>query len=286
MNYSKRVVVEMNSPLKFSWQPELQHSSLVVGWSADASKLGAKVTDYLNKKLGGQSFCEIEPVEFFSLGGVTIEDDLVQFPDSKFYSYPGKNLVVFSGPPPGYQWYKFLNLILDVAENYCHVQELHTIGGMISLWAHTAPRELMGIFNSPELKEALSHYKLAMGLDYETPPGQRPTLNSFLLWAAKRRNIPGVNLWVPIPFYLVPVDDPRAQRRVLEFFNQRFDLGIDFSDLDEEIEQQNQIIAEMRHSFPHIDESISMLESHLMPSEEESQRLVIETEKFFREKRG
>ena len=91
---------------------------------------------------------------------------------------------------------------------------------------------------------------------------------------------------VPIPFYLVSVDDPKAQRRVLEFFNQRFDLGIDFSDLDEEIEQQNQIIAEMRHSFPHIDESISMLESHLMPSEEESQRLVIETEKFFREKRG
>jgi len=265
----------MNSPLKFSWQPELQHSSLVVGWSADASKLGAKVTDYLNRKLRGQSFCEIEPVDFFPLEGVTIVDDLVQFPECKFFLCPEKNLVVLNGAPPRYQWYKFLNTILDVAENYCHVQELHTIGGMVSLWAHTAPRELMGIFNSPQLKEDLSHYKLATGLDYETPPGQRPTLNSFLLWAAKRRNIPGVNLWVPIPFYLVPVDDPKAQRRVLEF-----------SDLDKEIEQQNQIIAEMRHNLPDVDKSISMLESNLRPSEEESQRLVIETEKFFREKRG
>ncbi len=110
---------------------------------------------------------------------------------------------------------------------------------MVSPSAHTAPRQLRGTFNSPELKEALSHYNLGGRLDYETPPGQRPSLNSFLLWAAKRRNIPGVSLLVPVPFYLIAVDDPNAQRRVLEFFNQRFDLGIDFSDLDEEIRRQN-----------------------------------------------
>ena len=165
------------------------------------------------------------------------------------------------------------------------MKELHTIGGMVSLSAHTAPRELLGTFNSPELKKALSHYNLAEGLDYETPPGQRPTLNSFLLWAAKRRNVPGVNLWVPIPFYLVTVDDPKAQRRALEFFNRRFDLGIDLSDLEEEIKRQNQIIAEVRNGFPDIDESIRRLESNLRLSEEENQRLVEEIEKSLKEKR-
>ncbi len=276
----------MKDPLKVSWQPQLQSPSLVVGWSGDAGELGAKVTDYLNRKLGGQSFCEIEPVEFFSLGGVTIQNDLVQFPESKFYACPKNDLLVFKSAPPSHEWYKFLNLILDIAENYCHVKELYTIGGMVSLGAHTAPRELLGTVNSPELKEALSHYNLAMGLYYETPPSQSPTLNSFLLWAAKRRNIPGVSLWVPIPFYLVAADDPKAQRRVLEFFNQRFDLGIDFSDLEEEIRHQNQVIAEVRNSFSDIDESIRKLESNLRLSEEESQRLVREIEKFLREKRG
>ena len=276
----------MIEPLKFSWQPELQSPSLVVGWSVDASKLGAKVTDYLNRKLGGQSFGEIEPVEFFSLGGVTIEGDLVQFPESKFYACPENDLVIFKSTPPSHEWYKFLNLILDVAEHYCHVKELHTIGGMVSLSAHTAPRELLGAFNSPELKKVLSHYNLAGGLDYETPPGQRPTLNSFLLWAAKRRNIPGASLLVPIPFYLAAVDDPKAQRRVLEFFNERFDLRIDFSDLDEEIERQNQIIAEVRNGFPDIDESIKRLESNLRLSAKENQKLVKEIERFLREKRG
>ncbi len=272
----------MKDPLKFSWQPELQSPSLVVGWSTDASKLGAKVTDYLNRKLGGQSFCEIEPVEFFPLGGVTIQDDLVRFPESKFYACPKNDLVVFESVPPSYEWYKFLDLILDVAQHYCHVKELHTIGGMVSLGAHTAPRELMGVVNSPELKKTLSHYNLAGELDYETPPGQRPTLNSFLIWAAKRRNIPGASLWVPIPFYLVAVDDPKAQRRVLEFLNQRFDLGIDFSDLDEEIKSQNKKIAQARDSFPDIDELVRRLESNLSLSGEESQRLVKEIEKFLR----
>ena len=276
----------MKDRLKLSWQPELHSPSLVVGWSADAGKLGAKVTDYLNRKLGGQSFCEIEPVEFFPLGGVTIKDDLVQFPESKFYACPKNDLVVFKSATPSYEWYKFLNLILDIAEHYCHVKELHTIGGMVSLSAHTTPRELLGTFNIPEMKKALSHYNLGGGTDYETPSGQRPTLNSLLLWAAKRRNIPAVNLWVPIPFYLVAVDDPKAQRKILEFFNQRFDLGIDFSDLDEQIRQQNQIIAEMRNGFPDIDESIRRLENNLRPSEEESQRLTKEIEKLLREKRG
>ena len=274
----------MADPLKFSWQPELKSPSLVVGWSVDASKLGAKVTDYLNKKLAGQSFCEIEPVEFLPLGGVAIEDDVVQFPECKFYACPKNDLVVFKSPPPSYEWYKFLSLILDVAEHYCHVKELYTIGGMISLSAHTAPRELLGTFNSPEIKKALSPYNLAGGLDYETPPGQRPTLNSFLLWSAKRRNIPGVSLWAPIPFYLVAVDDPKAQRRVLEFFDQRFDLGIDFSDLDEEIRRQNKKLAEVRSNFPDIDESIKRLESNLTLSAEENQKLVQEIERFIREK--
>ena len=272
--------METIKPLKFYWQPELQSSSLIVAWSVDASGLGTKVTDYLKRKLRGQSFCEIEPEEFFPLGGVSIQDNLVQFPESNFYVCPENNLVIFRGHPPSYEWYKFLNLILDAAEQYCRVKEVYTIGGMVSLGAHTTPRELLGVFNSVELKEALSSYNLADRLDYETPLGQRPTLSSFLLWMAKKRNIPGGSLWVSVPFYLVAVDDPKARRRVVEFFNQRFDLRIDLSDLDEEIRQQNQAIAEMRASSPDVDESISRLESNLRLSDEENQRLVKEIEKL------
>jgi len=272
----------MTEPLRFSWQPDLDNSPLIIGWSADASKLGAKVIDYLNRKLGGQSFCELEPVQFFPLGGVTVEGSLVQFPESKFYSLSGKNLVLFCGDPPAYEWHRFLNLILDTAQHCCQVKELYTIGGMVSLSAHTAPRGILGIFNSPEMKNDLSHYNITREWDYESPPGQRPTLNSFLLWEAKNRSVPGTSLWAAIPFYLVTVGDPRAEKRVLDFFNQRFTLGIDFSDLDEEIRRQNQMIAEVRNDSPDVDEAIRRLESNLSLSEEQTQRLITEIERALR----
>jgi len=265
-------------PFKIYAKPEFQSSSLIVGWAKDAGKLGPKVVDYLNKKLAGQVFAEIEPVDFFPLGGVSIEDDVVQFPESKFYCCQPDNLVIFESGLPIAEWYKFLNLVLDVAEHHCHVKELYTVGGMVSFSAHTAPRELLAIANSPEMKKVLSQYNLARDMDYQTPPGQRPTLSSFLLWIAKKRNIAGASLWVPIPFYLTAIEDPQAGKKTLEFFDKRFNLRIDFTDIDEDIERQNEKIAQARIRFSEIDNYIRRLESNLSLTEQESERLVKEIE--------
>ncbi len=274
----------MREQLKFSGHPELKHPSMVVGWNVDASSLGSRVIEYLNRKLGGQVFCEIEPVDFFPFGGVAIEDNLIQFPESRFYACPKHDMLLFLSDQPSSDYYQFLNLVLDVAGQYYHVKEIHAIGGMVSLGAHTAPRQLLGTFSSPEFKEAFSQYDLTSRLDYETPPGHRPTLNSFLLWAARKRNIPAVSLWVPVPFYLVAVDDTKARKRILAFFNERFELGIDFSNLDEEVKRQEEQLAEIRSASSDIDESIRRLESNLRLPSEESQRLLKEIEKALKEK--
>ena len=101
----------MNELIQFSSQPELRSPTLVVGWTLDASQLGTRVTDYLIRKLGGQPFCEIESVEFSTLGGVVIENDLVQFPETRFYACPDSDLVVLKSAPPSYEWFRFLNLL-------------------------------------------------------------------------------------------------------------------------------------------------------------------------------
>jgi proteasome assembly chaperone (PAC2) family protein len=143
----------------------------------------------LNWKLRGEEFAEIEPEDFFSLGGVAIKGNLAQFPESKFYACQEHELVVFQSGSPGAEWYKFLNSVLDVAEHHCRVNELYILGAMVSFSAHTAPRELLAVVNSAEMKEVLGQYDLARDMDYQTSPGERPTLNSFLLWIAKGRNI-------------------------------------------------------------------------------------------------
>ncbi len=276
----------MNGLFKLFRQSGLKNPSLLVSWNEDVSQIGTRVTDYLSRKLAYQSLAEIEPAQFFPLGGVAVEDNLIQFPESRFYLCPSNELIFLKSDPPSYEWHEFLDLVLDIAQNHLHVKEVYTVGGMVSLAAHTVPRQLMAVFNSSELKQALRQYRLAGELDYKTPPGQRPTLSSFLLWTARRRNIPGVNLWVPVPFYLLAVGDPSAEKKTLEFFHQRFGLQIDLSDLDEEIIEQNAKIAELRQRSPEIDQLLTKLESNLSLSQEENEKLVKEIEEFLAEEKG
>jgi predicted ATP-grasp superfamily ATP-dependent carboligase len=233
-------------------------------------------------KLGGEVFAEIEPLDFFHLGGVSVQDDVVQFPESRFFYSQQKDLVLFKSNVPRSEWHRFLNIVLDVAENYCHVNEIYTIGGMVSLSAHTVPRELLAISNSPKMRGVLGQYGLDKGMDYETPPGQRPTLSSFLLWVARNRSIAAASLWVPVPFYLLPTEDPAACQKSVEFLDKRFDLGLDFKDLDEAVERQNERIARIRFSYPEVDNYIRNLESNVSLSQEESEKLVKEIEEFLK----
>jgi chromosome segregation ATPase len=87
---------------------------------------------------------------------------------------------------------------------------------------------------------------------------------------------------VPIPFYLATLEDICAQKRILDFFNQRFVLGCDLRDLDEQIENQNRMIDRIRDRIPEIDAAITKLENNLRLSEDEIQRLLRETESLFR----
>lgn len=270
-------------PVTIYQEPGLQQSSLVLGWREDAGDLGRRITDCLNLKLKGQKFAEIEPEVFFPMGGVAIKDNVARFPDSKFYFCPNHELVVLQTHSPLAEWYGFLSSVLDVAERHCRVRELYALGAVISFSAHTSPRQLLGIANSVEAKETLSQYDLNRDVDYQTRPGERPTLNSYLLWLARDRNIRAVSLWVPVPFYLAAMEDAQAQKRVLSFLDERLRLGIDFRDLDQEIRRQNEQLARARSHFPQIDDCINRLESNLMLSEEENRELVKNIEDSLRE---
>lgn len=268
-------------PFRIYRQPELKASSLVVGWTEDAGRLGPRVIDYLNRELGGEEFGEIEPTDFFPLSSVSVESDVAQFPESKFYSCAAKGLVTFKSSAPRFEWHRFLQSVLDVAEHYCHATEVYAIGGMVTMGPHTIPRELLGVANCAEMKGVLGQYSLATPLDYETPPDQKPTFNSFLLWVAMRRGLPGAGLWVPVPFYLAAADDPQAWRKMIDFLDRRLGLGIDLTHLDAEVARQNEMLAQLRSGSSDIDSCISKLESNQTPSDEENENLVREVQHLF-----
>ena len=270
-------------PGRIHEKPGLRRSRLILGWREDIADFGHKATDYLKRKLGVEEFAEIDPEDFFYLNGVAVEDNVARFSESKFYICRQHELVIFQSDSPAIEWYRFLNSVLDMAERHCGIGEFYALGAMISLDAHSAPRQLLSVANSPEMKESLSQYELVGEMDYETPPGERPTLNSFLLWVARERNIPGVSLWAPIPFYLTAMGDAQAEKRVLAFLNGRLDLEIDFSDLDREIRRQNEQLARARSRHPSVDDYIKRLESNMVLSKEENGELIRKIREVMRE---
>jgi len=267
---------------KLFTRPKFDSSTVVVVWNQDVGRLGPKVADYLTGQLDGQELGEISPEGFFSLSGITVEDDIAQFPESKFYRCQNEDFVIFRSDIPRFDWYGFINLVLDIAEKYFKIKHIYTVGGMVLPSAHTTPRTLLSVVNSTEVKKILSKYDIVDNMDYETREDQRPTFSSYLLWAAKIRDIPGACLWVPVPFYLMTVEDPQACKKVLEFFNRHLELNINFADIDNEVAEQNKKIAQARSQFPELDGYITKLESNLGLTADEGEKLVKEMDELLR----
>ncbi len=262
--------------VRLSGSPDVKGSVLIVAWAEDASSLGVQVVDYLLQSLDCREFGEVLPDGFFPMGGVNVVDDVARFPESKFYVCDRKNLVIFKSSVPRMGWYRFLSAVLDVAQRDCAVKEIYTMGAMISPAAHTVPRMLISIVNDKEIKAALEPYNVVADNDYETPPGQKPTLSSYLTWLAGQRNMPAVNLWVPVPYYLISTEDPRAVKRLVYFFNNKFDLGVNFTALDSVIARQNNKIALLFEKSPEIKNMVRRLEVGEGLDGDESEKLARE----------
>jgi len=265
-------------------KPELEGSTLIVGWHDDGGKLGPTVTSYLIDKLGAEELAEIEPSEFFPLNGVSVDNNIARLSECSFHYCPGKNIVILRSDTPRSQWHLFLNTILHVAEKHCRTSEIYVIGSMVFLGAHNLPRDIIALSSSPLMKTIMGQYNLAGDINYESPSGQRPSLNSVLLWSAQKRDIPSASLWVPIPFYLVPVEDPRACRTLIEFFNTRLHLGLNLEDLDSAIYRQDEDIIQLRGDVSEVDNYIRKLESNEGLTQEESEQLAEEIQAFFSSK--
>jgi len=249
---------------------------LVVAWAEDAGDVGVRAVDYLIEVLACREFGEILPEGFFPMAGVNVVNDVARFPRSEFYISDKGDLLIFRSNIPRTGWHGFLNAVLDVARHDCDVSEMYTLGAMISPASHTAPRLLISVVNDKAIKEELAPFGVMTGMDYETPPGQKPTLSSYLSWLAGQREIRGVNLWVPVPYYLASIDDPRACKRLIYFFNSKFDLGVDFTKLDGQIAQQDDQIARLFQRSPEIEAFVRRLEAGDGLDGEESEKLARE----------
>jgi predicted ATP-grasp superfamily ATP-dependent carboligase len=253
---------------------EAAAASLVVGWRGDSAKLGTGVVEYLRGKLQCREAGRIPLEPFFSFDGVNVENNLVRFPKNRLYAGAGERALLFVSDPPHYDWYDYLNALIDNAQQASGVGALFTLGCMVSMGSHTQPRKIFTVFNSQTAKKRFAAVRQERNIDYQTPPDQKPTLNSYLLWVARRRNIPGVSLWVPVPFYLATVGDRCAEKMIITFLNQRLNWQVDVSDLEREVRRQHAAIDKLRSDNREADDYLTRLECHRDLTEEENLKLM------------
>lgn len=251
---------------------------LVVGWQThDVGKIGSGVIEFLKQSLGGEEVGEIKPLGFFPLGGAAFEEGLIQFPEGKFWACEETKLLLFKSQEPRYNWYKFLNEVLDFAQCQFRTKELYTVSGTICSMAHTSPRRILTVSNQSEFRKLLQGHGLE-DMNWEGPPA----ISSYLLWVAQRRGIPGASLWPEVPFYLATDEDHQAIRLTLSFLEQRFGLDLDLGGFDFEAKKQNERLARLREQNRDVAKYIGMLEQGLSLGEEEQMKLAREVARFMK----
>ncbi|MHC9542103.1 MAG: PAC2 family protein [Vulcanimicrobiota bacterium] len=266
------------SLFKMLQEPAFDNPCMLVLWSGDTYGLESQILRYITSSHPLEEFCRINPSLFFTLDGVHVKDNIAVMPTCSLYRYSDR-LVLLSADSPNHEWHRFLTTVIEIAE-LCRVREIVTIGTMLTISAHTTPRELFGIFSSEKARTEIDDPNLGREVDYYTPQGHHPSLSSYLLWVSGKKNINAVNIWVSEPFYLSGVGDPKARKLILEYLDRRFSLGLDYHSVNEEIRAQSEKLGKLRLRTPTIDEYFMKLETGLPLNDEETLRLVREVEEL------
>ncbi len=255
---------------------KLEEPSIIIGWKTqDFGKLATISLDFLLNNIEAQNVGEIMPSGFYSFGGVRFKENIVQVPETRLWASEKYNLLLLISEEPEFEHFKFLNTIIDLANQFGRLRELYTISGTISYIPHTFHRRILAVFNQPFLRDSL----LELGLQEMTWEGP-PAISSYLLWVAKRRGISGISLWPEIPFYLAGRKDPEAVRAIIFFLKRRFNLDIQLAKLDTEVKDWNEKLSRFRNENSEVNQYIERLEKGLVLDEKEQLRLIKDIEEF------
>ena len=261
---------------RFNSRPRLKRSSFVIGWTKDTGAVSPLMADYLIKASNSNDFCQIEPADFYPVGGVTVTDDIARFPQSRFFYSERNPVVILRADEPQSNRYEFLSAVLDLAEHYgktdlrepSRAEAIYTVNGITALTAHTTARHVFGIFNDDILQRSLRQFVPA-GANWQGPPH----VSTYLLWLAGRRHLPGVGLWVEVPFYLADYEDYESVKAAVSLLSTMLGWDLDLGELNRLAAKQEEKLAELE-SDPGIADMIHTLEEGQSLDKQEQTELI------------
>lgn len=281
MSSSKAITAMNPEVFHFTSQPHLHKPSFLVGWTKDTGAVSPGAMDFLTDLSGADSFCRIEPANFFAVGGVTVEDNIARFPQSTFFSNERSNLVILQSDEPQSHKYEFLNAVLDLAEHYGGAETLYTVNGVASMISHTMDRRAFLVSNDVAVQKRLRRF-VSAPMTWQGPPHT----STYLLWLAARRHLPGAGLWFEVPFYLAGQEDFRSIKAAVSLLGRILGWEYDLSEFDRHITAQDEALTQLRQEYPEIDAKLQILEQGERLDTEEQQELMAAVENALKQRTG
>ncbi len=253
-------------------RPVLNKPYLIIGFEGwpNAAEISSFALRHLVDSLGARKFASIPTENFYQMSSlrpmaVIKEGRLIELKSSGNHFYyvnelPSNDLILFSGVEPHLRWNVFADLILDLAEGF-HVRQIFTVGGTYDYVPHTYPPMVSGLFNHEELRERV--IRAGLGLtEYAGPI----SIHTFILEAARKRNLDAISLWGHAPQYL-QTRNVKVVCSLLKRLIDLTDIKMDFSDLEKAGEYFDEQINQLVEEDPKLKEVISKLEEAYKGSE-------------------
>lgn len=154
----------------------------------------------------------------------------------------GRDVVLMEGNaqasnPEGH--YEIADKVLDFTDEI-GASEIVTIGGYGKGEVVEQP-EVFGAVTSEELKEEYT----GLGIEFDHDVGQIVGISGLLLGLGKERGKEGVALLGETPGFLM--SDPKSTEAVLQVLEKMLDLDLDYSSLDDKVEESQEVLKKLRN---------------------------------------
>jgi proteasome assembly chaperone (PAC2) family protein len=257
-------------------KPTLHKPYLIIGFEGwpNAAEVSSFALQHLIDSLEAKKFASIPTENFYQISSlrpmaVIKEGRLIElkFPGNHFYyvkNFLSNDLILFYGVEPHLRWNVFADLLLDLAERF-HVMQIFTIGGTYDYIPHTYPPMVSALFNHEELREKVIQAGLGL-TEYSGPI----SIHTFILEAAKKRDLKAVSLWGHAPQYL-QTKNVKVACSVLKRLIDLTQIEVDLSELENASEYFEQQVNHLVEHDPKLQEIIGKLEEVYKGSEKISE---------------
>jgi proteasome assembly chaperone (PAC2) family protein len=257
-------------------KPTLHKPYLIIGFEGwpNAAEVSSFALQHLIDSLEAKKFASIPTEDFYQISSlrpmaVIKEGRLIELKSPGNHFYYVKNplsndLILFYGVEPHLRWNVFADLLLDLAERF-HVMQIFTIGGTYDYIPHTYPPMVSALFNHEELREKVIQAGLGL-TEYSGPI----SIHTFILEAAKKRDLKAVSLWGHAPQYL-QTKNVKVACSVLKRLIDLTQIEVDLSELENASEYFEQQVNHLVEQDPKLQEIISKLEEVYKGSEKISE---------------